>query len=85
MEGLKQVDGIVTMKYTPFERNGVVGFRCVASTGVTSYIYLNPSSTDDGSDKPNVFLYQGWEGSPELDEAQHHYLIPVHPDDVPES
>jgi hypothetical protein len=42
---------------------------------VETFIYLNPSTSDDGEDEPNVFVYQGGENDPALDVAEHYYTI----------
>lgn len=51
-----------------------VGFRAVHADGRVEYLYLNPSYNPDGSDVPNVFLYQGDSGDPAYDGAVAHFL-----------
>lgn len=60
--------------YTPFIKNGMVGFEVIDAEGRREYIYMNPSDHTDG-DVPNVFVYHGREGDPSEDGACHHYLL----------
>lgn len=61
--------------YLPFvsDECGSVGYRCRFDDGrPDEYVYIVPSSeTDDGT--PNVFLYQGTNGDPSVDQPWHHY------------
>jgi hypothetical protein len=70
-------DAASGVTYEPWTNGHAVGFRCeyVTSDGHTNveYVYLNPSTTGDGDDKPNVFLYQGVAGDPAFDTPQHWY------------
>lgn len=52
--------------YTPWTNGYAVGFHCTDTKGEHLYLYLNPSSGDEGTD---VFLYSGAAGNPELDTA----------------
>lgn len=43
--------------YTPFVKDGMVGYRAEHEDGRVGWLYFNPSNdTDDGT--PNVFVYQ---------------------------
>jgi hypothetical protein len=46
-------------KYIPWCDGWAVGFKVVPPDGVVQWVYLNPSSTDEGSERPcsTVFLY----------------------------
>jgi len=64
-------DGVV---YTPFIKDGMVGFQCLDAEGRCEYIYMNPSDHTDG-DVPNVFVYHGHTGDPAEDFPVHHYTV----------
>lgn len=52
--------------WEPWTDGHAVGFKVTTPDGHGQYVYLNPSSeSDDG--KPNVFLYHGPTGKPDLD------------------
>lgn len=57
------------VEWSPFVRDGLVGFKCTrVSDGAKTYIYMNPSTSGDGL--PDVFIYQGPSGMPENDGAE---------------
>ena len=62
--------------YEPWTDGHAVGFKVTHEpTNYVEYIYINPSDNDDNSDSPNVFIYQGLQGDPSLDEPVHHYTV----------
>ncbi len=63
-----------TVTYEPWCDGYAVGFRCVRSDGAVTYVYLNPSDNEDGSDVPNVFVYDGAQGDPSRDGASIHVV-----------
>lgn len=67
------LDSGASVKYTHWTNGYAVGFKCVSSDGVVSFVYLNPSS-DDSEGAPNVFVYQGPHGDPMLDSALTHII-----------
>jgi hypothetical protein len=63
-------------RYVPFiSRNNEVGYRVERPGRRATYIYLNPSNTEDDEEQgPNVFLYMGPDGDPcGNDTPQHWY------------
>lgn len=59
--------------YTPWTRDGAVGFQVERRGEHIGYIFLNPSESDDEEGAaPNVFVYQ--ERVPAFVGAVHHYL-----------
>lgn len=63
-------------EYLPWTDGTAAGLRAT-NDGRVVYIYLNPSSSDEGSDRPTptVFLYVGEEGDPAQDGADTHYEL----------
>jgi hypothetical protein len=59
------------MRYIPVQKDGMVGYACITDYGKTTYLYFNPSPTDE--DGPNVFVYQGSMFDPAVDMPMHHY------------
>lgn len=51
--------------FEPYMANGVCGYRCTVN-GVVSYVYMVPSTCGCS---PDVFVYQGVHGDPELDDT----------------
>jgi hypothetical protein len=77
--GLTVYDPAADVFYVPFvAEDGRVGYR-VGGTGkradVETFIYFNPSTTE-GDSTPNVFVYEGVENDPGLDNP----LVFVTPD-----
>lgn len=66
MKPVHTPDGV---KYLPWTNGYSIGYQCVFDDDrPDEYLYLNPSSeSDDGV--PNVFVYQGPQGDPAIDEA----------------
>ncbi|MFC0622837.1 hypothetical protein [Kribbella deserti] len=60
--------------YTSWSDGYAVGFEVASPDGTTEYIYLFPSSQDDGNEA-TVFLYHGAFGDPDGDEPLHYYTL----------
>lgn len=63
-------------EFTPWT-NGVASGLRATRNGQTTFVYLNPSSSDEGADHPTptVFLYSGPNGDPAQDGASVHVEI----------
>jgi hypothetical protein len=61
--------------YEPFVYDGRVGYRVASTDGMRqTYVYFNPSTgSDDGV--PTVFIYQGEDNDPAIDEPDCHIVI----------
>ena len=68
-------DDTANVAYTPV----LGGWKCEnRDSGMVTFVYLNPSTGSAGHDPdhtPNVFLYEGPYGDPEMDQPHHHYDI----------
>lgn len=63
--------------YEPFCQDGRVGYRCQTNNMGDcreTFVYLNPS-TDDSDGTPNIFVYEGGDNDPAIDQAHSHIAL----------